>query len=172
MNEELQAARARLAALEAELAQLNAGIPEAEARLAAMEARKRELTDGYNRYGEISHARGRISTIELKILDEALPEFDRDHRSARLIVGVTDKWISLRRKGGTHIFRYKRSTGWLERSRDGAGKIDIEQALLLWAKHQAAIGATSPQEGAPAHATGEGKGGMAGQSEKDGERAA
>jgi hypothetical protein len=31
---------------------------------------------------------------------------------------------------------------------------------------------TSPQEGAPAHATGEGKGDMAGQSEKDGERAA
>jgi hypothetical protein len=163
MNEELQAARAKLAGLEAELAQLDADIPQVEATLAAMEARKRELTDGFHRHGEISEARGRLSTIELQIQDEALPEFDRNYWGPRLIVGVTDKWISLRRKGGSGaVRRYKRDTGWLERTRSGYDSIDVERALSLWAKHQAAIGAASLKGGATAHAEGTGDMEMAG----------
>ena len=121
-------ATAKYDALVAEKEEIERKINEAE----SLKLRLRELIGGWSTLGEIERAR-------LKARDLSFPEYEKLSGYYILrIIDVGDKWISLRGDGSgdKSITRYKKDTGWPERSRDGRGAIDAQKAIEIWEMHQ------------------------------------
>lgn len=125
MNDELKEAKGKLDSLLKERAEIVKKIEEAE----SLKPRLKELEGGWNSYGE-------IKTAELKARDLSFPVFEKTKWRTLRVIGIDDKWISVRYDGGGDEFKYKKSNGWRERSRDGRDIIDVQKAIEIWEKHQ------------------------------------
>jgi hypothetical protein len=98
-----------------------------------LEKRLVELNDDTwsRRKGLISLAKQKEEEENTPIFSESKNQFGRPTR----IVSVGKKWITLKTDGWDKLYRYKIENGWLERSRDGGGAIDVERALKIWSEH-------------------------------------
>lgn len=125
MNDELKEAKEKLAALLKEKEEITKKLSEDE----NLKLRLRDIEGSYRTDGELKVA-------QIKVRDMQFPVFEKSSFYIDRIVSIDDKWICIRTDKTETIVRYKKSTGWRERSRDGVNKIDVQKAVEIWEKHQ------------------------------------
>ena len=85
-------------------------------------------------------APGLLAKVKQELEDSKYPIFEVVNgpgSGTNRIIDVNEKWISIKHDGNYTPTRYKRDTGWKERSRDGYFHIDHIKALEIWEKFQA-----------------------------------
>jgi hypothetical protein len=121
MNEYEQA-KAELQALLKEKTELDIAIPELQLRLKTAEARRLEFANTWQ-------GKGLIYFAKLKLAESRLPVFKPGYR----IVGITDKWVTIKEDGEAIGNEYSVTTGRKKGARNDGDKIDVEKALKIWA---------------------------------------
>lgn len=126
--------RAKLAAMEEELAGLKlelAGINAMLAQVKPLETRRDELTGGWGgrREGLIGRLASQVAAEKCPIWRPVTAGYGG---TPSRIIAVGDKWISTRSDGWHEITRYNRVTGRREHARDDSQNVDIAALLKIW----------------------------------------